>query len=130
MAEADAFASLGASRRSAIWDAKAIERVVPPLLRLAENALGEAGLINEVAPLLPAEAAGQAVVQDYSANGLTLRQHPLALLRPVLSQQGYHDTRRLNTARPGSAIRLPGIVLEQDELRLNRILGFPDAERL
>jgi error-prone DNA polymerase len=111
LAEADAFASLGASRRSAIWDAKAIERGVPPLLRLAENALGEAGLINEVAPLLPAEAAGQAVVQDYSATGLTLRQHPLALLRPVLSQQGYHDTRRLNTARPGSAIRLPGIVL-------------------
>jgi error-prone DNA polymerase len=43
--------------------------------------------------------------------GLTLRQHPLALLRPALQAQGYHDTRRLNTARPGSSIRLPGIVL-------------------
>ncbi|WP_216856985.1 hypothetical protein, partial [Acidisoma sp. S159] len=60
LAEADAFASLGASRRSAMWDAKAIERDVPPLLRLADYALGEPGLINEVAPALPAEAAGQA----------------------------------------------------------------------
>jgi error-prone DNA polymerase len=48
---------------------------------------------------------------DYTATGLTLRQHPLALLRPALTKLSYHDTRRLNTARPGSSIRLPGIVL-------------------
>ena len=111
LAEADAFASLGASRRAAMWDAKAIERDVPPLLRLADSSLGEPGLIKEIAPSLPAEAAGQAVVLDYTATGLTLRQHPLVLLRPTLSQQGYHDTRRLTSARPGSSIRLPGIVL-------------------
>ncbi len=111
LAGADAFASLGASRRAAMWDAKAVERDVPPLLRLAESALGEPALIREPAPALPAEAAGQAVVLDYTATGLTLRQHPLALLRPVLVKQGCHDTRRLNTARPGSSIRLPGIVL-------------------
>jgi error-prone DNA polymerase len=111
LAEADAFASLGASRRSAMWDAKAIERDVPPLLRLAESSLGEPGLIKEAAPSLPAEAAGQAVVLDYAATGLTLRQHPLALLRFTLAKQGYHDTRRLLSARPGSSIRLPGIVL-------------------
>jgi len=111
LAEADAFASLGASRRAAMWDAKAVERDVPPLLRLAEHALGEPALIREPAPTLPAEAAGQSVVLDYTATGLTLRQHPLALLRPSLVKQGCHDTRRLNTAREGSSIRLPGIVL-------------------
>lgn len=111
LAGADAFASLGASRRAAMWDAKAVERDVPPLLRLAESALGEPALIREPAPALPAEAAGQTVVLDYTATGLTLRQHPLALLRPMLVKQGLHDTRRLNTARPGSSIRLPGIVL-------------------
>ncbi len=111
LAEADAFASLGASRRAAMWEAKAIERDLPPLLRLAESALGDPALIQEAAPALPAEAAGHSVVLDYTAAGLTLRQHPLALLRPTLLKQGYHDTRRLNTARPGSSIRLPGIVL-------------------
>ena len=111
LAEADAFASLGASRRAAMWDAKAIEREVPSLLRLPESALGEPPLIQEADIALPAEAAGQSVVMDYTATGLTLRQHPLALLRPTLGKLGYHDTRRLNTGRPGSAIRLPGIVL-------------------
>ncbi len=111
LAEADAFASLGQGRRAAMWDAKAIERDMPPLLRLAETALGEPGLIQETAPSLPEEAAGQSVVMDYTATGLTLRQHPLALLRPALTKLGYHDTRHLNTARTGSSIRLPGIVL-------------------
>ncbi|WP_158746726.1 error-prone DNA polymerase [Acidisphaera sp. L21] len=111
LAEADAFASIGASRRAAMWDAKAIERDIPPLLRLAESALSEPALIQEPAPALPAEAVGQSVVLDYAATGLSLRQHPLALLRSRLSQMGCHDTRRLNTARPGGAIRLPGIVL-------------------
>ena len=86
LAEADAFASLGQGRRAAMWDAKAIERDVPPLLRLAETSLGEPGLIQETAPSLPDEAAGQSVVMDYTATGLTLRQHPLALLRPALTK--------------------------------------------
>jgi error-prone DNA polymerase len=50
-------------------------------------------------------------VLDYAATGLSLRQHPLALLRPALTAQGYHDTRRLRSAKADSAIRLPGIVL-------------------
>jgi len=113
LAEADAFASLGASRRDAMWEAKAIERDVPPLLRLAGEAasLGEQPLIREPPPTLPAEADGQSVVLDYRATRLTLRQHPLALLRPALQRLGLHDTRRLGTARPGSWIKLPGLVL-------------------
>ncbi|MCB8877414.1 error-prone DNA polymerase [Acidisoma silvae] len=111
LAEADAFASLGQGRRAAMWDAKAIERDVPPLLRLVENSLGDPPLIQEPAPALPQEAAGQSVVMDYASTGLTLRQHPLALLRPMLTKLGYHDTRRLNTTRAGTPIRLPGIVL-------------------
>ncbi|QDJ12286.1 DNA polymerase III alpha subunit (plasmid) [Roseomonas mucosa] len=113
LAEADAFASLGASRRDAMWEAKAIERDVPPLLRLAgeEASLGEPPLIREPSPTLPAEADGQSVVLDYAATGLSLRQHPLSLLREELQRLGLHDTRRLNTARPGSWIRLPGLVL-------------------
>jgi error-prone DNA polymerase len=111
LAEADAFASLGTTRRAAMWDAKAIERDIPLLLRLAESTLVESSLIYEPAPSLPGETSGQAVVLDYTATGLSLRQHPLALLRPALTAQGYHDTRRLRSAKAGSSIRLPGIVL-------------------
>ena len=113
LAEADAFAGLGAGRREAMWEAKAIEREIPPLLRLAGEAadLGEPPLIREPAPALPAEADGQSTVLDYMATGLSLREHPLGLLREELQRLGLHDTRRLGTARPGSWIKLPGLVL-------------------
>ena len=45
------------------------------------------------------------------ATGLSLRQHPLGLLREELQRLGLHDTRRLATARPGSWIKLHGLVL-------------------
>lgn len=51
------------------------------------------------------------MANDYHATGLTLRQHPLALLRPALDRLGLHDTRRLRAARQGQTIRLPGLVL-------------------
>ena len=113
LAEADAFASLGASRREAMWEAKAIERDVPPLLRLLDGnaGLSEPPLVQEAAPALPTEADGQSTVLDYMATGLSLRQHPLALLRGELGRLGMHDTRRLNTTPNGSWIRLPGLVL-------------------
>jgi error-prone DNA polymerase len=60
---------------------------------------------------LPEEALGQKVVLDYKATGLSLRDCPLVLLRPTLTKLGYHDTRRLITARAGSFIKLPGSVL-------------------
>jgi error-prone DNA polymerase len=108
LAAADAFAGLGADRRHALWDAAAIEPDLPPLLRLA---LGEPALVQEPPVPLPPETKGQAVVLDYAAAGLTLREHPLGLLRPVMRAQGWDDTRRLHAARPGSFVRLPGLVL-------------------
>ena len=89
LAEADAFASLGTDRRTAIWEAKAVERDIPPLLRLAESSLGEPPLIREAAAQLPGEAKGQAVVLDYTATGLSLREHPIALLRPKCPSENF-----------------------------------------
>ena len=33
-------------------------------------------------------AEGEAITLDYAATGLTLRRHPMALLRPRLAQRG------------------------------------------
>jgi error-prone DNA polymerase len=140
LAAADAFARLRISRRAALWGAKAIDTDEPPLLRLA-HAVGEPPLIQEPEVTLPAETAGQSVVQDYAAVGLTLREHPLALLRPLLRAEGYHDTRRLLTIRAGGFIRLPGIVLMrqrpgtakgivfvtlEDEFGIGNLVVYPD----
>jgi error-prone DNA polymerase len=109
-------------------EAKPIERDARPLLRLAESDLGQPSLVREPAASLSAEAAKQSVVLDYTATELSLRQHPLALPWPGLQAQGYQDTRRLNTARPGSSIRLPGIVLMRQRPGTARGIVFVTLE--
>ncbi|MDI3308247.1 MAG: error-prone DNA polymerase, partial [Acetobacteraceae bacterium] len=118
LAAADAFAGLGADRRRAGWEARGVADGLRdlPLFAISSGTVEAAmadrsPLLPEPTVALPAQSEGEAVVDDYLATGLTLRQHPLALLRPRLDQLGCADTRRLNTARPGAWIRLPGLVL-------------------
>jgi error-prone DNA polymerase len=85
LAEADAFAVLGLSRREALWQAKAITAKKP--LPLFERELeGEA--IDEPAAHLPQMSIGEEVVEDYVSMRLSLRAHPVALLRHILSPEG------------------------------------------
>jgi error-prone DNA polymerase len=82
LAEADAFAALGLDRRAALWAARALSPAAPlPLFALDMD--GEAG--NEPVVTLPEMTTGEAVVEDYIAMRLTLRAHPVALLRPWLT---------------------------------------------
>jgi DNA-directed DNA polymerase III PolC len=76
LAEADAFASLGLERREALWAAKAIRGEVP--LPLFDGIEGEGA---EGPVTLPPMTLGEAVVADYRALRLTLRAHPMALIR-------------------------------------------------
>jgi len=82
LAQADAFAGLGIDRRAALWQAAAV-RGDAPLPLFAGDLEGEA--IAEPEVVLPAMGVGEAVVEDYVALRLTLRSHPLALLRSRLS---------------------------------------------
>jgi error-prone DNA polymerase len=118
LAAADSFASLGADRRRAGWEARGVADGPRdlPLFAIASGTVEAAmadrsPLLPEPSAALPAQSEGEAVVDDYLATGLTLRQHPLALLRSRLDQLGCTDTQRLNTARPGAWMRLPGLVL-------------------
>ncbi|HMQ91995.1 MAG TPA: error-prone DNA polymerase [Amaricoccus sp.] len=80
LAEADAFAGLGLGRREALWQVRAIAGPAP--LPLFAGIEGEGGA--EEAVVLPPATLGEEVVADYSALRLTLRVHPMALLRPRL----------------------------------------------
>ncbi len=82
LAEADAFASLGLKRRDALWEAKAIKSD-KPLPLFAGDMDGEG--IVEPAAMLPEMSLGEQVVEDYVAMRLTLRKHPVALLRHILT---------------------------------------------
>ncbi|MEO0939458.1 MAG: error-prone DNA polymerase [Pseudomonadota bacterium] len=84
LAEADAFAALGLSRREALWEAKALTPGAP-LPLFAGDIDGE--VVNEPAALLPEMTRGEEVVEDYVAMRLTLKEHPVALLRHILTPE-------------------------------------------
>jgi error-prone DNA polymerase len=107
IAATDAFQGMGLQRREALWEAQAVEPAALPLFDAAESL----PLLPEPAPSLPGLREGEAVVADYGATGLTLRRHPLALLRPELDRLGCADTRRLDAAPGGTRLRLAGLVL-------------------
>ncbi|TMV15648.1 error-prone DNA polymerase [Arenibacterium halophilum] len=82
LAEADAFAALGLSRREALWAARAIAGTEP--LPLFSRDLGDE-LAHEPAATLAPMTLGESVVEDYVATRLSLKAHPMALLRPFLT---------------------------------------------
>ena len=82
LAEADCFASLGLSRRDALWAARALTND-RPLPLFAGDIDGEG--IVEPAVIFREMTEGEKVVEDYVALRLTLRSHPMALLRPWLT---------------------------------------------
>ncbi len=84
LAEADAFSDLGLSRRDALWDAKAVNAIKP--LPLFANDMDGEGLF-EPRVELPKMSEGEEVVEDYVSMRLTLRSHPLALLRNRLTPE-------------------------------------------
>jgi DNA polymerase III alpha subunit len=85
LAEADCFASVGLSRRDALWQTKALTST-RQLPLFAGDLDGEA--VAEPAAHLPAMTLAEEMVEDYVATRLSLRTHPLALLRPRLTVQG------------------------------------------
>ena len=85
LAEADAFAALGLTRRDALWQARALHSP-EPLPLFARDLDGEA--IHEPTAHLPKMTLGEEMVEDYAALHLSLRAHPLALLRPLLTPPG------------------------------------------
>ena len=101
LAGADALASLAGHRRQQVWEASAL-KAAPELLRDAP--VGEAFLE------LPPAPEGEEVVFDYASMGLTLRRHPLALIRPLLRKRRLQTAQELRNLPDGRWARYCGIV--------------------
>ena len=101
LAAADALMSLAGHRRQQVWQASALH-ALPELL--------QGSLLPEDELPLPQAAEGEEVLWDYAATGLTLRRHPLALLRPRLARQGLRTATQLEDLPSGRWAKACGIV--------------------
>ena len=102
LAEGDAFAQIGLNRRAALWAARAL-RAPKPLPLFGTD--GEGTTEPEVA--LPDMTLGQQVVEDYLSLRLSLRAHPLELLRPRLPDSMAHEC----VAQTAGRITVTGLVI-------------------
>ncbi|MDY0743058.1 error-prone DNA polymerase [Paucibacter sp. R3-3] len=101
LAAADALASLAGHRRQQVWQASAL-RAMPPLLH---GASAEEETLD-----LPAAPESEEVLWDYASLGLTLRSHPLAILRERLARQGLLNAAQLADWPRGRIAKACGIV--------------------
>jgi error-prone DNA polymerase len=102
LAAADALATLAGHRHRAAWQVAGIET---PLPLLPEPR------ITEGIPLLRAPREGEDIVADYSHLGLSLRRHPVALVRSRLEQRAYSSSVDLRARANGSIVRAAGLVI-------------------
>ncbi|MFN7191065.1 MAG: OB-fold nucleic acid binding domain-containing protein, partial [Rhodospirillales bacterium] len=106
LARGDAFAAAGASglpRRQALWQAGLR---APRLLPLFD------GLPPDDAPIvLPEMALGEQVAEDYAHLRLSLKAHPIALLRGDLAAARLQTCEQLTRSKNGARTTLAGLVL-------------------
>jgi error-prone DNA polymerase len=108
LAEADAFASLGYDRRSALWAVKGAAGEVKapvqtPLL---------AGLDWDEPPArLPQMPEPLEVAEDYRTTRLSLRKHPCEFFRPLITSKGAVTSKALPAIRNDRRASVCGLVL-------------------
>ncbi|QRQ83717.1 error-prone DNA polymerase [Cupriavidus oxalaticus] len=104
LAASDALAPLAGHRRQARWQARA-----------AAGHAAHRDLLYEAPPaedalMLPAPRLGEDVTADYASLGLSLKSHPLALLRDRLKAMRFATASQLQRCGNGRRVRACGIV--------------------
>jgi error-prone DNA polymerase len=119
LAAADALQSLSGHRRQQVWDAAAL-KAPPALLKEAP--------VDEDTLDLPEAPEGEAIVWDYASLGLTLRRHPLALLRERLQARRFMTAETLKNAPNGRLVRACGIVTGRQQPGTSKGVVFVTLE--
>ncbi|MCH7508761.1 MAG: error-prone DNA polymerase [Proteobacteria bacterium] len=102
LAAADALYFISGNRHRARWD---VAGLVPP------SPLFPRPRIAEALPLLPSPTVAEAVVADYRTLGLSLRAHPIALLRRQLRAAGWLSCAELKKLPNGAPAAVAGLVI-------------------
>ena len=123
LAGAAAFGSLELGRREGWW---AVERIKGPPLPLFAAA-GEPDRGPEPPVVLPSAAPGEEIAEDYRSLGLSLRGHPVALLREAVGP-GVTWSGALGQVRSGARVAVTGVVLVRQRPRTAKGVVFLTLE--
>jgi error-prone DNA polymerase len=102
LAQADALKALSGHRHQAAWAVAGVDTRATPLLRATRT--------HEAEAQLPLPSVADTVLADYRATGLSLQQHPVALLREQLAAFKVQPASVLRSYPTGRLARASGIV--------------------
>ena len=123
LAAADAFGSLDLGRREGWW---AVERLKGAPLPLFASA-NEPDRGPDPPVTLPPAALGEEIAADYRSVGLSLRGHPVALLREAVGT-GITWSGSLGEVRSGARVAVAGVVLVRQRPRTAKGVIFLTLE--
>jgi error-prone DNA polymerase len=103
LSEADAFASLPKSRRMALWETLALPEERQPLAMPSRD--------NTPAPALSPMTAGQEIHADYGTPGLSLKGHPVQLIRRELTARKVIPAAQVWNRPHGKWVSVAGVVI-------------------
>ncbi len=108
LADADALRSMGLDRREALWAVRRLpdDDALPLFAAAKARELGE-----EPAMTLPVMPLREHVAADYQTAGLSLKGHPMGILRPLFHREGVVRCCDLSARRDGGWTRVAGVVL-------------------
>ena len=108
LASADAFRSIGLDRRAALWAVRRLPDDAPlPLFKTA----AAPELAAEPPVHLPLMPLGEHVATDYQTLRLSLKAHPMQILRPIFVQEKVLTCAETAACRNGGFARTAGLVL-------------------
>ena len=108
LADADAFRSIGLARREALWQVRGLSHTSTlPLFAHAEACdLGEESDVR-----LPEMPLSEHVIADYQTLRMSLKAHPMAILRTFFVEHRCQTTQVVREARNGHRMKVGGVVL-------------------
>lgn len=101
LARSDAFLSLGISVREALWIIKGLPLHAGPL---------DPDLIDAKAPALKKMSLQQEMFLDYSTTGLSLKAHPMGLVRNKLEERKVVTSSHLKSVRAKTHLKTAGLI--------------------
>ena len=120
LAAGDALLTLAGHRRQASWEAAASVH--------SRDLLRDATIHETDAPQLTAPSESQTVAADYRSVGLTLRRHPVDLLRPQLAARNFQPAAVLNNYPDKRVARACGIVTVRQRPQTSKGVIFVTLE--